>query len=243
MLRIIIAAIYTFLAVVLLFPYHFYLKAVGKKNKYKGWVKSQKLVRGFFNGLIRIAGTKIEVKGAENLKKVPADQGILFIANHRSYFDIIILQTIVDRPMGFVAKKEFEKVPLFSSWVKDIGSLFLDRKDIRAGLETIKAGTEDMGSGLSLGLFPEGTRNHGKELLPFKSGGYRMAEKSESAMVVCALSRFDDIFENNKFAFKPAHVTVQFDEPVYPHSLDKAERKAFYDGIPARIQEMLDSEE
>ena len=243
MLRLIIAALYAFFGVTLCYPYHLYLKALSKKDRYKSWVKSRKIVRGFFRGLLRITGTKIDIRGLENLSKVPSDQGILFIGNHRSYFDIIILQTIVDRPLGFVAKKEFGKVPLFSSWVQDIGSLFLDRKDIRAGLETIKQGTEDMKAGLSLGLFPEGTRNHKKEMLPFKTGGYRMAEKSESPMMLVAMSHFDDIWENNKFGIKAANVTIEFDEPVYPHSLDKAERKAFYDGIPARLQEMLDTVE
>jgi len=241
MINLIIVLIYVILAVVLCLPYHVYLWILSKTNKYKSWHKSWKFVQGFFNGLLNMVGTKIEIKGKENLAKVPSDKGILFIGNHRSYFDIIILQTIVDRPLGFIAKKEFKKVPLFSWWVADIGSLFLDRKDIRAGLETINTGTEYMKQGLSLGLFPEGTRNHGKEMLPFKTGGYRMAEKSGSPMVLCALTGFDNILENNKpFGLKKCKVTVEFSEPFYPHEMEPKERKEFYNSIPGRIQTMLD---
>ena len=164
------------------------------------------------------------------------------LRNHRSYFDIIILQTVVDRPLGFIAKKEFKKVPFFSWWVEDIGSLFLDRKNVRAGLETIKEGTDFMKMGLSLGLFPEGTRNHTDTLLEFKKGGYRMAEGAEAPMVCIALTGFDDIFENNKpFGLKKKNVIIEFDKPFYPHELDKKERKDAYANIPVRIQEMLDS--
>nr|MCR5106477.1 1-acyl-sn-glycerol-3-phosphate acyltransferase [Eubacterium sp.] len=242
MIRLIITAIYTVLSVILCLPYHLYLWLLLKKDRYKSWYKSWRFVRVFFLGVIKLAGTKIEIRGAENLSLVPKKTGILFVGNHRSYFDIIILQTIVDRPLGFIAKKEFKKVPLFSWWVADIGSLFLDRKNIRAGLETINEGTECMKEGLSLGLFPEGTRNHGKEMLPFKTGGYRMAEKSDSPMVLVAMTGFDNILENNKpFGLKKTNVIVEFDKPVYPHQLDSKERKAFYNDIPGRIQEMLDS--
>ncbi len=241
MIRLIIALIYVVLSVILCLPYHLYLWIISKKDKYKRWHKSWRFVRGFFIGLLGIAGTKIEVKGIEHLGEVPHEKGILFVGNHRSYFDIIALQTIVDRPLGFIAKKEFKKVPLFSWWVADIGSLFLDRKNIRAGLETINEGTEDMKLGLSLGLYPEGTRNHSDKMLPFKTGGYRMAEKSESPMVLVAMTGMDDILENNHpIRVKKTKVIVEFSEAVYPHELESKERKEFYNSIPDRIQKMLD---
>ena len=117
-----------------------------------------------------------------------------------------------------------------------ITELFLE------SLKTINDGTERMKMGLSLGLFPEGTRNHGDQLLPFKPGGYRMAEKSDSPLIVMALTNVGKIFEENKCHFlRRRHVIIEFDKPVYPSQLSKEERKAFYDGIPARIQEMLDT--
>ncbi|MBO4592300.1 MAG: 1-acyl-sn-glycerol-3-phosphate acyltransferase [Eubacterium sp.] len=243
MFKLFAALIYVVIAVIFCLPYHLYLWILSKTNRYKSWQKCWKFVQSFFKGLLNMAGTEIEIKGLENLSKVPSDKGILFLGNHRSYFDIIILQAISDRPLGFIAKKEFKKVPLFSWWVADLGSLFLDRKDIREGLKTINQGTEYMKQGLSLGLFPEGTRNHGKELLPFKTGGYRMAEKSQSPMVLCALTGFDNILENNKpLGLKKCKVTVEFSEPFYPHEMDAAERKQFYSSIPDKIRTMLDSE-
>ena len=244
MIRLIFAAIYAFLSVVLLYPYHIYLRILAKKDQKKSWNKSWKLVRSFFKGVLNIAGTKVDVRGAENLEKIPKDQGVLFIGNHRRFFDIIILQTIIDRPMGFIAKSDLKKVPLFSSWVVDIGSIFMDRKNVRAGLESINIGTEHIGKGLSLGLYPEGTRSHTKELLPFKKGGYRMAKNSESPIVLVAATGTDDIFENNKpAALRKKTVIFEFSEPTYPHKLDKKDCNDFYDEIPAKLQAMLDTHE
>ncbi len=241
MLRLIIAGIFAVLSIILCLPVHLYLWIVTKINRYKGWYQSWKFVRGFFKNVLFLAGTKTDVRGSDNLSQVPGEKGILFIGNHRSYFDIIILQTIVDRPMGFIAKKEFKKVPLFSWWVADLGSLFLDRKNVRAGLQTMKEGAEYMKQGLSLGLYPEGTRNHGKEMLPFKKGGYKMAEESECPIVLVTMKDTDDILENNHpFGLKKKIVKIDFSEPIYPHELDRATRKAVYDEFPARIQKTLD---
>ncbi len=220
-------------------PMHWHWKHIAKKDPFKAWSKSRGYVRGFFRVLIFIAGTRVEVRGAEN---IPEDQAVLFVGNHRSYFDIIILQTLSKTPIGFVAKKEFRSYPLLPLYMEDIGSLFLDRENVRESLKTINEGTERLKKGLSLALYPEGTRNHGDTLLPFKAGGYRMAEKSKCPMIVCAFTNVGRIFEENKFHFiRRRHVILEFDKPVYPHQLEKEEKKAFYDSIPVRIQEMLDT--
>ena len=205
MIRLFFAMLWTILALIFSLPLHLYWKHFEKKDPPRRWQKSWKYVRGFFRGVIFFAGTKIEVRGAEN---IPEDQAALFVANHRSYFDIIILQTLSKTPMGFVAKKEFRSFPLLPLYMEDIGSLFLDRENVRESLKTITEGTNRLSQGLSLGLFPEGTRNHTDQLLPFKPGGYRMAEKSGCPIIL---------------------------------KMEREERKAFYDSIPNRIQEMLDS--
>ncbi len=236
MLRFIIAITFAILAVIFCIPKHIYLKNQIKKDEMTGWIKSWKFVRKFFKALLFICGTKIEVRGLEN---IPKDEAVLYVGNHRSYFDIIILHTITPGPVGFIAKKEFKKIPLFHYYMDDIGCLYLDRDNPREGLKTISEATEQMKKGLSMSLFPEGTRNHQPELLPFKPGGYRMAEKSKCAIVVTSMTGFDDIFENNKpLAIRKRHVIIEFAPPVYPHELSKDARKEFYDSIPSKIMEM-----
>ena len=103
-------------------------------------------------------------------------------------------------------------------------------------------GAKYMEMGLSIGLYPEGTRNHTDQLLPFKKGGYRMAKKSNSPIMLVAATGFDDIFENNKPpALRKRHVIVEFSEPMYPNELDKEECNKLYDEFPNMIQNMLDS--
>ena len=80
--------------------------------------------------------------------------------------------------------------------MRDIGCLFLDREDIKQGLSVIKQGTEYMKQGHSMVVFPEGTRNQTDTLLPFREGGYKMAEKSKSPIVPVSICRSDLMLES-----------------------------------------------
>ena len=84
---------------------------------------------------------------------------MLYVGNHRSYFDILAGYVSVPSLMGFVAKKEMEKIPLLSTWMKLVNCLFLDRENVKEGLKTILQGINQIKNGISVWIFPEGTRN------------------------------------------------------------------------------------
>lgn len=128
--------------------------------------------------ILFLAGTKLTVIGEEN---VPKDQPVLYIGNHRSYFDIVITYARCPRLTGYVAKSEMLKVPLLRTWMKRLYCLFLDRSDIKQGLQTILTGIAQIKDGVSMCIFPEGTRNTNAselDLLPFHEGSLKMAEKT-----------------------------------------------------------------
>lgn len=217
-------------------PYHLYLRLLWKKNPEKSWKKARKYVSGFFKKELKISGCEIEAIGKEN---IPKDGPALFVSNHRSYFDILVTHETIEKPAGFIAKKELRKVPLLPLYMDDIGCLFLDRNDIKQSLQTINQGAEFMKMGHSMILFPEGHRNQSDEFLPFKEGGYRMAEKSKSPIVPVAISGSDLLLESapNK-KIRGSKVIIEFGEPIYPALLPLKERKAKYAEIPAIIQGM-----
>lgn len=220
-------------------PYHFYMKQLWKKDPEKSWKKARKFVSGFFRTELKLSGCQITVVGKEN---IPQDGPVLFVGNHRSYFDILIYHEAIGKPLGFLAKKEMEKIPLLPLYMHDIGCLFLDRDDIKQGLATIKQGTEYMKQGHSMVVFPEGTRNQSEELLPFREGGYKMAEKSKSPIVPVAISGSDLLLESAPKKHIRSHkVIIEFGKPIYPTELSPKERKEKYSEFPALIQAMRDT--
>jgi 1-acyl-sn-glycerol-3-phosphate acyltransferase len=235
-LKTIAVAIVLIIALFFCLPYHLYLKNLLKKDAAKSWEKARRFVSGFFRLELKLSGCKITVKGAEN---IPADGPVLFVGNHRSYFDILIYHETIKKPAGFIAKKEIRKFPLLPLYMDDIGCIFLDRNDLKQGLATINLGAEYMKQGHSMILFPEGHRNQTDELLPFKEGGYKMAEKSKSPIVPVAISGSDLLLESApKKGVHKHDVIIEFGEPFYPAEMPPKERKAKYAELPGIIMDM-----
>lgn len=216
-------------------PYHLYLRKLWKKNPEKSWKKSRKYVSGFFRAELKISGCKPEVRGKENIPDGP----VLFVGNHRSYFDILVYHEAIGKPVGFIAKMEMRKIPLLPLYMDDIGCLFLERDNIKQGLETINRGAEFLKMGHSMVLFPEGHRNQKDELLPFKEGGYKMAEKAKCPIVPVAISGSDLLLESApKKKVRKGKVIIEFGEPFNPSEFPPKERKAKLATLPDIIQEM-----
>ena len=92
------------------------------------------IVNWAFRVVLFLAGTSVTVLGEEN---VPKDEAVLYVGNHRSYFDILLTYVRVPRPTGYMAKVEMLRYPSLSTWMKYLHCIFLDRRDIKAGMKSI----------------------------------------------------------------------------------------------------------
>lgn len=209
---------------------------IGKLNPRLKVKSSQAMVVGVFNLILFMCGIKKTVIGLEN---IPKDEPVLYVANHRSYFDILIGYTSVPNLTGFVAKKEIKKIPFLRTWMKYLNCLFLDRENVREGLKMVLDGVELIKNGYSVWISPEGTRNHEKELLPFKEGSLKIAEKSGCAIIPVSLNNTDDIFEKHSPWVRSGHVIIEFGKPIYPKDLDKEQRKFLGSYVQEIIKETL----
>ena len=182
------------------------------------------------------------VRGLEN---IPKDQAVLYVGNHRSYFDILVGYTTVPTLLGFVAKKEMRRYPLLAQWMENVNCLFLDRENPKEGLKTILQGIEYVKRGVSVWIFPEGTRNRNEDpldLLPFKEGSLKIAEKSGCPVVPVALTGTADVFERHLPFIYPAHVTIEFGKPFIVKELEPEQRKFAGAYTRSVIIEMLKAE-
>ncbi len=186
--------------------------------------------------LLFISGAKITVKGRERIPR----QAVLFVSNHRSYFDIIIQYVYTPHLTGFVAKKELAKVPCISHWMRLMHCLFLDRENIREGMKTILQAIDYLKDGYSIQIAPEGTRNHGEDMLPFKEGSFKIAEKAGAPIVPVAINNADAIFEKHIPWVRKAHVIMEYGEPIETANLSREEKKALPGKTREIIREMLE---
>ena len=219
MIRTILAFIFIFIFLICSIPLLIFEELIWKKHKDFHDRSSLAIVLWAFRVILFITGTRIIIKNKEN---VPKDTAVLYVPNHRSIFDILITYIQVPRPTGYISKIEVKKVPLLRWWMKHLYCLFLDRDDIKQGLKTVLTGVEQAKSGISMTIFPEGTRNKEEgTLLPFKEGSFKIAEKGGVPIVPVTILNSASIFENHLPKIKATTVIVEYGTPIYPKELDK----------------------
>lgn len=182
------------------------------------------MVRAIFRKMLKVAGTDITVIGREN---VPEGQPVLYVGNHRSFFDILVGYTSTKGRLGFVAKVELARFRLLAKWMRMINCTFIDRDDLKQSLKAILASIKNVKSGASMWIFPEGTRNRGEilDLAPFKDGSFKIAEKAGCPVVPVAITGTAEILEQHFPWIRPSKVTITFGKPVYIRDLPKEIQK------------------
>lgn len=181
------------------------------------------VVRIAFKTVLFLSGAKVHITGLEN---IPKDVPVLYIGNHKSFFDVLTTYSLFPSITSFVAKKQFKKIPGLSWWMMMLHNLFLDRDDIKQGLKTILTAIEYVKGGMSVCIFPEGTRNKtDADMLPFHEGSFKIADKTGCPIVPMTMYNMSAIFEDHFPKIIPQDVYIDFGTPIMPEELSKDERK------------------
>lgn len=223
MIRLILVALYLFLFLVLSIPVLIAEWIIGKRNPGLKDRSSKAIVGWGFRCITFLTGAKVIVKGQEN---IPDHATVLYVGNHRSYLDIVLTYNLFPGITGYVAKKEMLRWLLLRDWMKNIHCLFLDRDNIKEGLKTILQGVEEVKNGISLCIFPEGTRNKVNDtFLPFHDGSFKIADRGNAPVIPMVIVNSAAVFEDHFPKVKKATVVISFEKPVYLKELDKETRK------------------
>ncbi|MFP4178429.1 MAG: lysophospholipid acyltransferase family protein [Spirochaetaceae bacterium] len=188
--------------------------------------------------VIFITGSKVEVKGLENL---PEDRHICFVANHQSYFDIPVVMASIPRIVGFMAKKELKSVPLLSNWMKTIGCIFMDRKNPREAIKKFEEGAEEIRQGKAKLIFPEGTRSRGGEMGPIRAGALKLAFRADAVIVPMTIDGSYRIFEEHH-RVASGRVVLTIHPPISAGGLSREQQKETAETVEKRIASPLNGE-
>ena len=237
MIRLLLIALLLFLYLLLGIPVLLVEKLVAKINPHARDISCLRMVQWAFKLMLWITGADISYIGREN---VPKDRAVLYVGNHNSYFDILLTYSQCPGLTGYVAKSEMLRYPLLRDWMKRLYCVFLDRSDLRAGMQMILTCIDYIKNGISICIFPEGTRSKDGQMQPFHEGSLKMAAKTGCPIIPMAISNSAQIFENHMPFVRPCKVIVEYGAPVYPKELSKEDQKFLGAYTQKKIQEMLD---
>jgi 1-acyl-sn-glycerol-3-phosphate acyltransferase len=179
----------------------------------------------------RAGRVTIQAIGCENL---PEKNGFMLYPNHQGLFDVLVFLESCPKPFAFVIKKEASKVILLKQVIAALGSISIDRKDLKQSMEVINLVSEEIKKGRNFLIFPEGTRSkQGNTLLPFKGGSFKVATKSKCPIVPCALIDSFKPFDEN--TIQPVTVTVLYLTPIYYEEYQTMKTNEIADLVRERI--------
>ncbi|HEY9403641.1 MAG TPA: lysophospholipid acyltransferase family protein, partial [Pyrinomonadaceae bacterium] len=186
---------------------------------------------------LRLSGMRVRVRGLEQLDP---RQTYIFIANHRSYLDTATLFAYTGRRVGLFAKKELLKVPILGVGMGFVNIMAIDRSNRERALDTVRAATERIRSGVSFGVFAEGTRARPGELLPFKKGAFYMAIETGVSVVPVAMKNTDRLMGKGEGTARPGTIEMVILPPVETRGLSTDEDvRRLADEVRARVAEEL----
>jgi putative phosphoserine phosphatase/1-acylglycerol-3-phosphate O-acyltransferase len=158
-----------------------------------------------------LTGVELNVEGEEHLW---SHRPAVFIFNHQSGLDPILMARLTRRDVVGVAKKELESAPIIGSLLKASGTVFVDRGDRSGAIEAMRPALEAMREGLSVVIAPEGTRSATKKLGTFKKGAFRMAMAAGVPIVPVVLKNALDALPKKGLVIRPATVDVVVHAPI-----------------------------
>ncbi len=199
-------------------------------------VLTHEIGRFWLRAILFLTGVKLEVRGLEYLKR---DEAYIFAANHQSQFDIPVLAVALPYQIRWLAKKSLFQIPFFGWALRAIGYIPVDRKNPRRGYESLLKAAEKIKKGLSVVIFPEGTRSPDGRLLPFKTGGFVLAIKSGRPVVAIAICGTRKIMPKGKLYVRPGLVRLLIFPPIPTRGLNLQEKASLAQLVRLRIEEGL----
>ena len=148
----------------------------------------------------------VDVQGRENLDVSGAT---IVMSNHQSLYDIPLLFQVLPKSLRMIAKHELFKVPVWGPAMRASGFIAIDRDNRHKAFQSLQEAKATLESGVTVWMAPEGTRSRDGQLLPFKKGGFVLAEQMGASILPVSIRGTRDILPAKTMQFNPGvHVTV-----------------------------------
>jgi len=186
--------------------------------------------------LLRTNSVHLKLEGIENLGK---GQPYILVSNHASILDILGIISAAPFPVRFLAKKSLLWFPLFGWVMYFSGHILIDRESAQSALRSLKKAPSLLKKGISLIVFPEGTRSPDGEVKEFKRGAFLLAQHSKFPVVPISTIGTYEMLPRHGWCFWPGTIHIRMGEPIPTRDLSHRELKDLKGKVRATIIENL----
>jgi putative phosphoserine phosphatase/1-acylglycerol-3-phosphate O-acyltransferase len=185
---------------------------------------------------ISLAGVRMDIRGEEHLW---AHRPCVFMFNHQSNFDGIVLMRLLRRDVTAVAKAELKHMPIVGQIFSLGDVVFIDRADSEGAIDALKHATITLENGLSIAIAPEGTRQRTPTLGTFKKGGFHLAVAAQVPIVPIVIHNSLDVQPRGTLVMRPATVRVDVLPAIPTEGLGPEDVPGLLDDVRTRFLSAL----
>ena len=176
---------------------------------------SGSIVKFWARNIFRLAGCPVTLKGSEHL----LDQApVIFVANHSSYVDSLLLLGILPRGVIFTAKKELLHSPIIKLFIKKLNYLTIERLDFAQSIDSKNEIEKVLQQKQSILIFPEGTFTYATGLRSFKLGAFIMAVETNTPICTISIQGTRTILRGDEKLFRPGRINMTIEKLIYPQN-------------------------
>lgn len=151
--------------------------------------------------------------GREN---IDPKQSYVFVANHQGAFDIWAIYGYLNHNFKWLMKKELENIFLVGYACKCAGHVFVDDSKLTSIRETIDEAEHTLKDGMSVVIFPEGSRTYDGRMIPFKRGAFLLASEFRLPVVPITIDGAFKAMPRSTYNVTPTTITITIHKPIYP---------------------------
>ena len=169
------------------------------------------LMKVWTNFVLFIYGIKVNVYGSEN---IDPSKGKIYISNHASYMDIFVQLAKLPDNVRMIYKKEINRIPILGWAMLCAGFVPIDRVNIRDAMRSLDKAAVKIKKGLSVVIYPEGTRTKTGSIDEFRRGMFFLADRSEADIIPVSLSGTFELMPIGTAKVKSGTVNMVIGKPV-----------------------------
>ncbi|MGA2463839.1 MAG: lysophospholipid acyltransferase family protein [Thermodesulfobacteriota bacterium] len=175
---------------------------------------------------------KVRVEGIEHLK---GEGPYIFMSNHQGTYDIFALLGHLPFQFRWLAKKELFSVPFFGWVMAAAGYVSVDREGTRKTVEAMNEAAQKIREGMSVVIFPEGSRSPDGSIQPFKKGGFTLAIKSKVPIIPISIIGSREIMPKGKLTVTSGEIRIRIDHPIETQNYSLKDRKSLMEKVRQTI--------